>query len=66
MLATASAVCGSVSSQIIVWDLKQMICHKTLTYHDYDIICLAYSRDDRFLLSLGMKFFCYEIAGDIL
>lgn len=53
MLASASATCADVPSQIIVWDLKQMASHKVLTYHDNNVICLAYSRDDRFLLSLG-------------
>jgi WD40 repeat protein len=24
-----------------------------LTYHAYEVVCLAYSRDDRFLISVG-------------
>jgi len=54
MLASASGPHGLSVSQICIWDLEQMVLKKTLTHHQFDIVCLAYARDDRFLISVGM------------
>ncbi len=54
ILASASGPFGSQSqSQICLWDMQAMACKKVLYHHDYDVVCLAYSRDDRFLISVG-------------
>lgn len=53
VLASASSANGLVSSQICLWDLQGAICRKTLSYHEHGIVGLAYSRDDRFLVSVG-------------
>ncbi|PFX32008.1 WD repeat-containing protein 90 [Stylophora pistillata] len=53
MLASASGPSGTVASQILLWNLPEGVCQKVLTYHEHEIVCLAYSRDDRFLVSVG-------------
>lgn len=65
VLASASGPSGLSNSQICLWDLKAMTRTKTLSYHEHDVVCLAYSRDDRFLVSMGEwdsavchRFFC--------
>ena len=40
-------------SQICIWDLQEHTCKKVLGYHEFDVVCLAFSRDDRFLISVG-------------
>ena len=54
MLASASGPHGLSVSQICIWDLEHMVLKRTLTHHQFDIVCLAYARDDRFLISVGM------------
>lgn len=53
ILASASGASGLTSSQICFWDLQGAQCRKTLSYHEHGIVGLAYSRDDRFLVSVG-------------
>ncbi|XP_063961233.1 WD repeat-containing protein 90-like isoform X2 [Lytechinus pictus] len=53
ILASASGANGLTSSQICLWDLQGALCRKTLSYHEHGIVGLAYSRDDRFLVSVG-------------
>ncbi|KAJ8318923.1 hypothetical protein KUTeg_004014 [Tegillarca granosa] len=53
MLASASGSWGLSSSQICIWDLNDQICKKVLNHHEFDIVCLAFSRDDRFLVSVA-------------
>ncbi|ESO96709.1 hypothetical protein LOTGIDRAFT_147184, partial [Lottia gigantea] len=54
VIASASGGYEGVSpSQICIWDIKDGICKKTLSHHEYDIVCMTYSRDDRFLVSVG-------------
>ncbi|XP_041363253.1 WD repeat-containing protein 90-like isoform X2 [Gigantopelta aegis] len=53
MLASSSGSFGLSESQICIWDLKLFICKKVISHHEHDIVCLAYSRDDRFLISVG-------------
>lgn len=53
MLASSSGSFGLSASQICLWNLKDMVCHKVLQHHEYDIVSLAFSRDDRFLISVG-------------
>ena len=47
IIASASASNGLVQSKICLWDTSTRLCRSTLKYHDYDVIDLAYSRDDR-------------------
>ena len=56
ILASASGARGLNPSQICFWDLQGTLCRKTLSYHEHSIVGLAYSRDDRFLISIGMLF----------
>ncbi|XP_052262541.1 WD repeat-containing protein 90-like isoform X2 [Dreissena polymorpha] len=53
VLASASGSFDMSGSQICIWDLPSLVCKKVLTHHEYDIVCLAYSRDDKFLISVG-------------
>ena len=53
VLASASGAHKLSTSQVILWDLQTMSCKKVLKHHSHDIVCLAYSRDDRFLISVG-------------
>ena len=53
MLASASGSFGISSSQICLWSLEDMYCAKVLVHHEFDVVCMAYSRDDRFLVSVG-------------
>nr|XP_006813552.1 PREDICTED: WD repeat-containing protein 90-like [Saccoglossus kowalevskii] len=53
VLASASGAQGLTSSQICLWDVQAGLCKKVLSYHEYDVVCLAFSRDDRFLISVG-------------
>ncbi|CAH1794798.1 unnamed protein product [Owenia fusiformis] len=53
VLASASGAQGLTTPQICLWDLHTLTCSTTLTHHEHDVICLAYSRDDRFLISIG-------------
>ncbi|XP_074646351.1 WD repeat-containing protein 90-like [Tubulanus polymorphus] len=53
--AMASA-CGPQSdtpSAIFLWDLISMECTAVLSHHKTDIVCMDYSRDDRFLISVS-------------
>ncbi|KAL3876292.1 hypothetical protein ACJMK2_034157, partial [Sinanodonta woodiana] len=53
VLASASGSFGMTGSQICIWDIHQLVCRKVLNHHEYDVVCLTYSRDDRFLISVG-------------
>ncbi|KAL8597433.1 hypothetical protein ACOMHN_050931 [Nucella lapillus] len=54
VLASASGSFGESSPcQVCVWDLASHTCRKTFTYHHHQVVCMAYSRDDRFLLTVG-------------
>ena len=39
--------------EILIWDLASLACRGQLRFHDDTISNLAYSRDDRFLASVG-------------
>ena len=54
-LASASGAYELSQPQICIWDLQTLTCKKMLTHHNYDIVSLAYSRDDRYLISVGMS-----------
>ena len=50
-LAGAQRYVSCMHSYIIVYS---SVCYpKVLTFHRYAVSCMAYSRDDRFLLSVG-------------
>ena len=53
VLASASGAFGMTPSQICLWDMRQLTCKKVLSHHEHDIVKLSYSRDDRFLVSVG-------------
>ncbi|CAK8679863.1 unnamed protein product [Clavelina lepadiformis] len=53
ILASASGSNGLMRSRICLWDTSTLSCRATLKHHEYDIVALAYSRDDRFLISMG-------------
>ncbi|XP_048238655.1 WD repeat-containing protein 90-like isoform X1 [Haliotis rufescens] len=53
MLVSASGSCGLSNSQLCFWDVQQQVCRKVINHHEQDVVCLAYSRDDRFLISVG-------------
>ncbi|CAL1536659.1 unnamed protein product [Lymnaea stagnalis] len=52
-LVSASPAFRDSLCQICVWDTQTKVCTKTLLHHKFGIQCLAFSRDDRFLVSVG-------------
>ena len=60
VLASASASCGLSPSQLCLWDMQNKSCIKVLTHHEHDVVSLAYSRDDRFLISVGKSYITKE------
>jgi len=64
ILASASSCCGPVKSEIRLWDLTERVCKRTLSYHEHDIVALSYSRDDRFLISMGKYVYIYTLMTD--
>ncbi|KAL8175023.1 UNVERIFIED_CONTAM: hypothetical protein K2H54_009384 [Gekko kuhli] len=54
VVASASG-CGLGDSrcQIRVWDVPSRACRKVLFHHETQVQAMAYSRDDRFLITLG-------------
>ncbi|XP_025111591.1 WD repeat-containing protein 90-like isoform X3 [Pomacea canaliculata] len=54
VIASASGSFGQFSScQVCVWDVADAVCKKVLNPHHHQVVCMAYSRDDRFLLTVG-------------
>ncbi|XP_046861047.1 WD repeat-containing protein 90-like [Xenia sp. Carnegie-2017] len=53
VLASASGSSKTVASCICIWDIASGDYKKMLTYHSYEIVGLHFSRDDRFLISVG-------------
>ncbi|KAM9424099.1 WD repeat-containing protein 90 isoform 2-T2 [Pholidichthys leucotaenia] len=51
-LASASVGSSSSKSVICIWDIQSGTCRKTISYHKGAVQCLAFSRDDRFFLSV--------------
>ncbi|XP_071815143.1 WD repeat-containing protein 90-like isoform X2 [Apostichopus japonicus] len=64
LLASASGSRGLTGSQICLWDVSSGISTKVLSYHEHQIVCLAYSRDDRFLISVGDYRDCSLVVWD--
>jgi len=52
MLAVASTVNKTFAS-ISIWNVTTYKCDKVLEHHNSNVIGLQYSRDDRFLISIG-------------
>uniref|UniRef100_A0A3Q4I1F2 WD repeat-containing protein 90 n=1 Tax=Neolamprologus brichardi TaxID=32507 RepID=A0A3Q4I1F2_NEOBR len=44
---------NSSRSLISIWDVQSGTCRRSVSYHSGAIQCLAFSRDDRFFLSVG-------------
>ncbi|CAG5134842.1 unnamed protein product, partial [Candidula unifasciata] len=51
-LTSASPAFGDTPCQICVWDTQTKSCKRVLLQHKFSVQCLAYSRDDRFLISV--------------
>ncbi|KAF6734778.1 WD repeat-containing protein 90 [Oryzias melastigma] len=49
----ASAAASSDGSLICIWDVQSGACSRTISYHRGAVQSLAFSRDDRFFLSIG-------------
>ncbi|XP_029954629.1 WD repeat-containing protein 90 [Salarias fasciatus] len=52
-LASAAGGSNGNKSLICIWDVQNGTSRKTISYHRGAVQCLAFSRDDRFLLSVG-------------
>ncbi|XP_022046552.2 WD repeat-containing protein 90 isoform X1 [Acanthochromis polyacanthus] len=52
-VASAAGGSNGNKSLICIWDIRKGICRSTISYHRGAVQCLAFSRDDRFLLSVG-------------
>jgi len=52
-LASACGGWDNYKGEIKIWQMKSCRCRKTLLFHASQITCLSYSRDDRFIISLG-------------
>ncbi|XP_072312187.1 WD repeat-containing protein 90 [Eucyclogobius newberryi] len=44
---------NQIQSQICIWDVQSGACRKSISHHKGAVQCLAFSRDDRFFLSVG-------------
>ncbi|XP_063337464.1 WD repeat-containing protein 90 isoform X3 [Pelmatolapia mariae] len=44
---------NSSRSLISIWDVQSGTCRRSVSYHSGAVQCLAFSRDDRFFLSVG-------------
>ncbi|XP_026171981.1 WD repeat-containing protein 90 isoform X2 [Mastacembelus armatus] len=52
-VASASAGSNGSRSLICIWDVQNVTCRNTISYHSGTVQSLAFSRDDRFFLSVG-------------
>uniref|UniRef100_A0A3Q3IDR4 WD repeat domain 90 n=1 Tax=Monopterus albus TaxID=43700 RepID=A0A3Q3IDR4_MONAL len=53
VLASAAGSSNNSRSLICIWDVQNGTCRKTISYHMGEVQSLAFSRDDRFFLSVG-------------
>ncbi|XP_070810969.1 WD repeat-containing protein 90 [Pituophis catenifer annectens] len=54
VLASASAQGGGdLRCQICIWNVQNRTCEKILFHHENQVQAMAYSQDDRFLVTLG-------------
>lgn len=53
VLACASCENGMIPSEIGLWDVDSGQCRAVLKHHEHDVVAMEYSRDDRFLVSIG-------------
>ncbi|KAL7979088.1 hypothetical protein Chor_015112 [Crotalus horridus] len=54
VLASASGQDGGdLRCQICIWNVQNRTCEKVLFHHDNQVQAMAYSQDDRFLVTLG-------------
>lgn len=63
MLASASRGFPDNKSEILLWDLANMNCLGSLNFHENNITSLAFSADNRYLVSVGkmmhLLYLCY-------
>ncbi|CAK6964162.1 WD repeat-containing protein 90 [Scomber scombrus] len=52
-VASAAGGINGTRSLICIWDVQTGACHKTISHHRGAVQCLAFSRDDRFFISVG-------------
>lgn len=52
-VASGAGGADGMRSQICIWDVQSGACRRTISHHKGAIQCLAFSRDDRFFLSVG-------------
>eukprot|EP00794_Sanderia_malayensis_P008708 gene8708-9637_t len=43
----------SLSSHLCIWEVSTQLCRKHLDHHKHAVIAMQYSRDDRFLITIG-------------
>ncbi|XP_064376546.1 WD repeat-containing protein 90 isoform X2 [Dromaius novaehollandiae] len=54
VLASASGRrSGDSHCQICIWNIQEGVCTRRLSHHETQVQAMAYSRDDRFLITLG-------------
>lgn len=53
LVSTSPAFQQDSPCHICVWDTQTNVCRRVLSRHRYSVQCLAFSRDDRFLVSAG-------------
>ncbi|KAK7919737.1 hypothetical protein WMY93_011021 [Mugilogobius chulae] len=51
--STGAGGTNGIQSQICIWEVQGGTCRKFISYHKGAVQCLAFSRDDRFFLSVG-------------
>ena len=68
ILASASGPHQLAQAQINIWDLQQggALPRRTLQHHQFDVVSMQYSRDDRFLLTMGDYRECLLVVWDAL
>ncbi|GFO23377.1 WD repeat-containing protein 90-like [Plakobranchus ocellatus] len=49
---------------ICVWDTHTQVCRRVLSRHQHSVQCMAFSRDDRFLVSVGDYRECVVVVWD--
>ncbi|KAK7003519.1 WD repeat-containing protein 90 [Biomphalaria glabrata] len=52
-LVSASSSFRDTPCQMCIWDTKSQTCIKTLLHHTFGIQSMAFSQDDRYLISIG-------------
>lgn len=54
---------GDSRCQIRIWNVQEGTCQKVLFHHETQVQAMAYSWDDRFLVTLGQYACTYKVFG---